>query len=81
MPHPSAPSSLPPALPLSEQVLYGRSGYLLGCLLLDRHLSAGSLRVTDDAVQMVVQAVIASGGRGQEGRARMLGRARHAARR
>lgn len=43
-------------------MLYGRSGYLLGCLLLDRHLSAGSLRVTDDAIQMVVQAVFASGG-------------------
>ncbi|KAL4448123.1 hypothetical protein ABPG75_005342 [Micractinium tetrahymenae] len=46
-----------------DEVLYGRSGYLLGCLLLDRHLSAGSLRVTGDAMQMVVQAVIASGRR------------------
>ncbi|KAL4449388.1 hypothetical protein ABPG77_007032 [Micractinium sp. CCAP 211/92] len=44
-----------------DEVLYGRSGYLLGCLLLDRHLSTGSLRVTDDAIQMVVQAVVALG--------------------
>lgn len=48
-------------------MLYGRSGYLLGCLLLNKHLGAGSLRITDEAMQMVTQAVVASGARGSGG--------------
>ncbi|PRW44886.1 lanC 3 isoform X3 isoform A [Chlorella sorokiniana] len=42
-----------------DEVLYGRSGYLLGCLLLNRHLGAGS--VPAPTMQAVVNAIIESG--------------------
>lgn len=42
-------------------MLYGRSGYLLGCLLLNKHLGEGS--VPAPAMQAVVGAIIESGGR------------------
>ena len=45
--------------PLDPQVLYGRAGYLLGGLLLNRHVAPGS--VPGDALQTVVGAIIASG--------------------
>ena len=48
----------PPVLP-PWQVLYGRSGYLLGCLLLNNQLQPGS--VPQEAMQSVVEAIIASG--------------------
>lgn len=41
------------------QVLYGRSGYLLGCLLLNKNLGAGS--VPAPVMQAVVHAIIQSG--------------------
>ena len=43
----------------SAQVLYGRSGYLLGCLMLNKHLGAGSVPVP--AMQAVVNAIFESG--------------------
>lgn len=46
--------------PPAPQVLYGRSGYLLGCLLLNKHVGAGS--VPSPAMQAVVNAIIESGG-------------------
>ena len=59
-PHPPPfPLSSPPACAGPLQVLYGRSGYLLGCLLLNSQLQPGS--VPQEAMQSVVEAIIASG--------------------
>lgn len=59
-PHPPPfPLSSPPACAAPLQVLYGRSGYLLGCLLLNSQLQPGS--VPQEAMQSVVEAIIASG--------------------
>jgi hypothetical protein len=58
---PMAPltSSSLPACAAPRQVLYGRSGYLLGCLLLNSQLQPGS--VPRAAMQAVVEAIISSG--------------------
>lgn len=53
-----------------DEVLYGRGGFLLGCLLLNGHLSAGAAAagqqpVPREAQQAVVAAMIESGGQGR----------------
>lgn len=55
----SLPHDTPRALSPLAQVLYGRSGYLLGGLLLNRQLAPGA--VPAEALQAVVQAIISSG--------------------
>ena len=60
---PPPPPPRPALLCQEDEVLYGRAGYLLGCLLLNKRLQPEGGAVPQERVAAVVRAIVESGDR------------------